>query len=129
MACLNHFFEKIQQQISAKTNVNANTRNCDLWLGATTSDGLYGRKQVTFPDGSRKLMRISRVIYMIRHKILIIPTVNDAGNALEMSHLCHNSLCVNSDHINLEPKAVNLERKHCVNQDSCTQNHNPYCIL
>ena len=106
-----------------------NSIQCHLWLGARTGNGLYGRKSVTFPDGSNKLMRVSRVVYMIKHQSLIIPVVNEQGHILEMSHLCHTSLCVNPDHLVLEKKITNSERKHCRNQGCCTKKHQPFCIL
>ena len=129
MADLSDFFSKLKHQIDAKSYFNANSQSCVMWQGATTSNGLYGRKKVKFPDGNTKLMRVSRVIYMIKHKSLTIPTENDAGQSLEMSHLCHHTLCVSPDHLLLEPQSTNNERKHCYNQNICTKSHLPHCIL
>ena len=129
MADLNSFFEKLTQQLHSNTSVNYNDKHCDLWLGARTSNGLYGRKQVTFPDGARKIMRVSRVIFMIQHRSLVIPQFNEEGEVLEMSHLCHNTLCVNPEHLVLETKALNCDRKHCKDQGLCTGIHRPLCIL
>ena len=42
----------------------------------------------------------------------------------EVSHLCHNKMCINIDHIRLEPKKINLDRmkcnahKHCFRHDT-----------
>lgn len=73
MAHLNEFFDKLDQQISSKTVFDVNHKHCHLWQGAKTSDGLYGRKKVKFLDGTTKLMRVSRVVYMIKMRILDIP--------------------------------------------------------
>ena len=35
------------------------------------------------------------------------------GGRLEVSHLCHEKLCINLVHLVLEPHARNLERIHC----------------
>ena len=123
------FFEKISHQLRNNTNFDSNAKRCDLWLGARTSDGLYGRKQVKFPSGNRVLMRVSRVVYMIKHKMMEIPRVDQHNNILEVSHLCHQTLCVKPDHLVLESKALNNERKHCLEQRLCTENHKPVCIL
>ena len=66
--------------------------------------------QVSLPDGTTKLMTVSRVIYMIQQRTLNIPTRNEDGVTIEMSHLCHNSLCVNPTHLILEEKITNIER-------------------
>uniref|UniRef100_A0A8W8MCE6 Zinc-binding loop region of homing endonuclease domain-containing protein n=1 Tax=Magallana gigas TaxID=29159 RepID=A0A8W8MCE6_MAGGI len=38
------------------------------------------------------------------------------GGNLEVSHLCHEQLCVNPMHLSLEPHATNQERIHCMQQ-------------
>ena len=129
MTDINAFFDRNQGQIDAKTLFDSNETHCNLWLGARTGNGLYGRKQVSLPDGTRKLMRVSRVIYMIQQRTLNVPTSNEDGVTIEMSHLCHNSLCVNPTHLILEEKITNIERKHCFYQGFCTENHNPLCIF
>jgi len=40
----------------------------------------------------------------------------DGNQALEVSHLCHNTKCVNPDHLTVETKAANLGRSSCKNQ-------------
>ena len=129
MANLDNLLIKLALQMRSKTLVNANDKKCNIWQGATTSDGKYGRKRVTFPDGNSKLMRVSRVVYLIKYKTFNIPDSDESGNPVEMSHLCHNSLCVNPDHLVLESKTSNLERKHCHSQNNCTETHFPHCIM
>ena len=97
MTDINAFFDRIQGQINAKTLFDSNETHCNLWLGARTGNGLYGRKQVSLPDGTRKLMRVSRVIYMIQQRTLNVPTSNEDGVTIEMSHLCHNSQHISHD--------------------------------
>ena len=48
----------------------------------------------------------------------------------DASHLCHNSLCVNSSHINIEPRTINNQRKICVSINKCIgHTDNPECLL
>ena len=129
MANFDDFFEKISHQLRNNTDFDSNAKHYDLWLGARTSDGLYGRKQVKFPSGNRVLMRVSWVVYMIKHKMMEMPCVDQHDDILEVSHLCHQTLCVKPDHLVLESKALNNERKHCLDQGLCTENHKPVCIL
>ena len=126
MANFDDFFEKISHQIRNNTDFDSNAKHCDLWLGARTSDG---RKLVKFPSGNRVLMHVSRVVYMIKLKMMEIPRVDQHDNILEVSHLCHQTLCVKPDHLVLESKHSNNERKHCLDQGLCTENHKPVCIL
>ena len=49
---------------------------------------------------------------------------------LDASHLCHNKTCIRPEHISLEPKSTNSQRKNCVSQGKCL-GHDPYpkCFL
>ena len=84
MANFDDFFLKISHQIRNNTDFDSNAKHCDLWLVAMTSDGLYGRKQVKFPSGNRVLMRVSRVVYMIKHKMMEKLRVDQHDNILEV---------------------------------------------
>lgn len=129
MAALDAFFTTLRQKIHVKTQYNANNRQCSIWTGAKTSDGRYGRLVVTFPDHSRKDMRVTRLLYMMKHETLQIPTHDIENRRLEMSHLCHESLCINTDHLILESHTINMEREHCANQGFCAKSHHPHCIF
>ena len=61
-------------------------------------------------------MGVSRVMYMRKQKMMEILRVDQHDNILEVSHLCHQTLCVKPDHVVLESKALNNERKHCFDQ-------------
>ena len=74
-------------------------------------------------------MHVSRVVYMIKHKMMEISRVDQHDDILEVSHLCHQTLWIKPDHLVLESKALNNERKHCLDQGLCTENHKPVCIL
>lgn len=41
----------------------------------------------------------------------------------EVSHLCHNSLCVNSDHLNIEHQKINKNRQKCNGKRICSTDH------
>ena len=52
------------------------------------------------PIGSKCTERAHRVAYMTEHKVLKEEIFQRQKQ--EASHLCHNSLCVNTDHLCLE---------------------------
>ena len=67
----------------------------------------------------------------IMERNLILNCVNH-----DMSHLCHNKLCINPQHLNYEPRWVNHARKTCVRNNVCGGHrveqhdlHFPNCIL
>ena len=66
------------------------------------------------------------IYFASRRNCGLLPQRN---NILVVSHLCHQTLCVKHDHLVLESKALNNERKHCLDQGLCTENHKPVCIL
>ena len=44
----------------------------------------------------------------------------------ELSHLCHNSFCLNKEHIISEPQNTNKNRQKCNNRKVCSSNHIDY---
>lgn len=47
------------------------------------------------------------------------------ANRFEISHLCHNSNCMNTSHFSLEPHSTNNNRKRCRINQACS-GHQPY---
>lgn len=77
----------------------------------------------------RKYERVSRMVYLMKNNLnkkTDLPQV-----PMKMSHLCHNRSCMLTEHLLLEPRRVNQERKHCMKQGVCTKfpDGYPNCIL
>ena len=70
---------------------------------------VYGRVKVTLPDGSKKVLLAHRLMYMLHTNTLHIP------HDIHISHICHNSLCINPLHLSAEPPDVNNNRQLCKN--------------
>ena len=68
--------------------------------------------------------KVHQVSYFLEKKGVPDPGITD------VSHLCHNRLCVNIAHLSLEPRCVNEHRRHCKSIRYCT-NHDGYarCIF
>ena len=81
-----------------KTLFNQGQHQCNEWVGCL-EHGTYGKLTVTWPDGTKSVGKRS-VSYMAAHKILHgdMPHI-DNGKKLEVSHLCHNGICVKPTHL------------------------------
>ena len=67
--------------------------------------------------------------YMIFHELSVIPTCNDEGISVEISHLHHHKLCVKPQHLVLETHVIKMDRLHCKNQGFCFRGHQPHCLI
>jgi hypothetical protein len=91
------------------------SKGCIKWGGPRSGNKWpqYGRMWVLIPGQSnRKRLHVHRLVYMCHHNIL------ELTPGLHGSHLCHNSLCVNAAHLNLEPQSINNQRQSC--GDTCS---------
>ena len=102
-----------------------------MWTGAATgtNKNKYGKKTVTKLELGlkNKSMSVHRLVYMYTHYDTRI--LHAKENNLEVSHLCHNSLCANSEHLTLEPHSDNAERRTCNLMHHCSKAHTPFCLL
>ena len=50
---------------------------------------------------------------------------------MDVSHLCHNTLCINAAHLSYEPHAVNMLRRSCLGAGTCLGHGHgyPLCML
>ena len=51
------------------------------------------------------------------------------GKKQEVSNLCPNSLCVNTDHLCLESHGTNMERTVWKSRGQCSAIHEPFCLF
>lgn len=113
-----------------KMTAEADDNFCKIYFGYTKQRKklLYGYIRKTLHD---------KFYEQYTHKIIKLHSLHltELPQGMECSHLCHNSLCQNPDHINVEPKQVNLMRKNCNNEKRCLDNHEylgqkwPKCLL
>ncbi len=99
-----------------------NENGCFLWTGpknkckSSREDACYGRIRARFPDDTKSRHYYAhRLTYMIHHNITSIP------HNLHISHLCHNTLCVNIQHLSAEPQYVNNTRQRCSCDGVCSK--------
>lgn len=111
-------------RINTKTR-NSDTNSCILYLGRTKKTG-YGIIDFKYPGKRFVPVHVHRLRYMIEQKSLHL---NPPEN--HVSHLCHNRICVNIQHLSFEPPSINNSRQNCYSEKRCKQDHFPYpdCIL
>lgn len=109
------FRAKYSQILEKHADISENGE-CRLW-NLKPKDGRYGwmSYKVGGGGGSRryswKQTYAHRLAYMIKYPDVILEN--------QVSHLCHNTLCVNDEHLSHEPAAVNNNRQSCVNVGIC----------
>ena len=128
--------EKVLGRLHAKTDPDPKgAHGCLLWTGAKWHSGLYGVTSNPFcllSDSKPRRIGVHRLFYILKHIISYpdgeLPRIDGDSNTINISHLCHNSLCVNPDHLTLETQAINNERKMCKGSNHCAC-HTPPCLL
>jgi len=126
------FYATYQAKLKQKT-VLAPNGQCLLWTGtrcrlAGGSESQYGIiyakcKQLGGGGLGWRSMRVHRFAYMLHVKSELSPEMH-------CSHLCHNSLCINVDHLILETPFVNGNRKLCAREKKCIGHaQSPPCIF
>lgn len=116
------FFEKYQQLFS-ENSIRASNGECLLGARKAQKNG-YGAMKYKNPfTGRWKCTTAHRLSYMIAMRQL------DIGDK-DVSHLCHNGLCIRTDHLSAEPHNLNCDRVRCVNRGRC-KGHGAYplCLL
>ena len=106
---------------------------CIIWQGTSEDKSrskngslLYGIITAKLPNETKiKRLRVHRVAYFNEH----FPNY-DLYDCLPISHICHNSLCINPNHLSREEQLINNQRKKCIEQGvCCCHGNHPDCIL
>lgn len=126
---ITRFFNEIQAVLGNQADLQIlnNTHGCVLWDGPkVTKNGIeYGYKYIKPPFKRLKSREYThRLSFMQKTHNYQLP------RPFDVSHLCHNSLCINPNHLALEPHHINNNRIHCINSNRCF-GHAPYknCLL
>ena len=107
---------KYRRKIESKT-VLSNNGSCMLWTGCCKR--VYRLTQY----GVMCDILVHRLMNMLHHNLSKIP------KHLSCSHICNVSLCINPQHITLEPLFVINNRRQCVREQHCFgHGHYPQCI-
>ena len=98
----------------AENSALAENGECRIWCGAMKKSGNYGVMNVKLSRSSQwRCIVVHRVSYMVNHNTVSLST------DLDVSHLCHNSLCIKAEHLSLEPHHINNNRQYCKSKQQC----------
>ena len=108
------FYDKYGAKLTENSVLSENGE-CTLWTRARKPSG-YGIIKCKNPnDNSWRTMHVHRLSYMVSKRMHF-----DDIEGKDVSHLCHNTLCTNSDHLSLETHHINRTREICMNRNLCT---------
>ena len=120
-----NWFEKMKKAMAKHVSEEG---ECHIWqeqvIQKRTPGLRYGVINVKFPHyGKRTKIHLHRLSYLISQRIFHMPMEEN------ISHLCHNSMCVNL-HLSKEPILINNLRKTCVANNHCFGHYpSPNCLL
>jgi hypothetical protein len=109
---------RLKQKIKNTTFLDEN--GCLIWEGGLDRRHKYGRIWANMPiASSSNITRCGKSVEVHRISYLIYSGMfhNGLESGLEVSHLCHNTICCNFYHLSLEPNTVNQDRQHCFHQN------------
>lgn len=106
-------FEKLHTKFKTNT-VRAANNVCVFWSGPKIA-GTYGAFNY-FDEHEHKWKR--KTAHRMAYMLYVAADLRFASN-LDCSHLCHNALCVNTDHLILETHYVNNKRMRCRSANRC----------
>ena len=128
-------YADILAKLIEKTEGPIDLHDCLIWTGSIkTVKGKYKYGRVKNPFQSitaAQSMGLHKAVYYLNanQNPDELATEDPTGSQYEISHLCHNSLCVNVKHLVRETHCVNQERIHCKKQGFCTKGHVPNCLF
>ena len=115
------FIQKYSQKLQ-ENSIPGQNGECLIWTGACTPNGKYGVINCKLPDARGwRQMHAHRLAYMLQHRIIQLPDS-------DVSHLCHNTKCINVEHLVLERHGFNNSRQTCISCGRCL-GHVPPCRI
>ena len=128
--------EKYKKKLESNIH-NTGNNACHAWTGPLTcGKHKYGRFRFTNLI-SKKYQETSahRAYFMISNRLPQLEPKTEISSQypsqiFEVSHLCHNTVCLNMNHLSYEPRSINLSRKTCKLANDCS-GHGifPNCML
>jgi len=113
------------QQILAKCQKNENS-GCLEYTGRISPSQRYPKMKITHLS---RPYTLNMHVFMYKVSKGITP-YRPLPPSQEISHLCHNTHCLNTEHLNMESRRINSIRKNCKRHGVCSgHTGHPDCIL
>lgn len=117
----------LTNKISQRSHQSEGNNGCITWNLSVNSSGYPQMKLGQHFDKffKNKPYSPAHILFSIQNNIILNAPFH------ELSHLCHNKLCLNIEHLSYEPSVINTQRNVCKDRNSCHQNHGVYhnCIM
>lgn len=119
-------------KLEARSEV-AQNGHCRLWTGTIQSgkNSTYGVLNCRVSPKTWRRFYVHRLALVFAKNLAPEDIEVIAGeDRMSVSHLCHNSLCINGHHLAYEPQALNRARCTCLAQGVCSGHRGwPNCML
>ena len=102
---------KLRNKLETKVVKN---KTCKLWSG-TQRNG-YGILEFRF-RGKKIKIPVHRLAYYLHNNC------HQLSPDIHVSHLCHDKLCCNVEHLSYEPQRINNKRQTCKSNGECSGHH------
>jgi hypothetical protein len=109
--------QPVLERFLAKVDKNG-PNGCWIWLASKGPNG-YGQFCL---EGTRPLGAHRVALKLFRGVDIMY------GHALTIDHLCHNPICVNPDHLEVVPQAVNTARRRRSRGWKLVRSSQPFCV-
>lgn len=126
---MNNEFRNKYLSILRDRSMPCENGECIIWQGSTLGPAhLYGRMKIKNHEGVFKNVYIHRLSFALHNNWSLAQLFGHENPP--MSHICHNSLCVNAQHISIEPMTINNARKGCKTEGLCLGHDQfPPCLI
>jgi hypothetical protein len=113
----------IRYRLENGSDSSYHPKGCILWN--TSGKSKYGKMSVLWPVATKSNTEyVHRVAYILDHVVEYPGFKLPSDDDNEVSHLCHNSLCINTEHLSFEHRLINNDRKRqCVAKHVCIKAH------
>ena len=123
---LNILLDRLDQKIQKQGFHQAGVGNCLIFQGKIRPSDGYCYLTYTY-FGKVSSCTVAKAQWLFKKKKC---PIQDIPAGYEISHLCHNKNCIQIEHLQLEPKSVNMSRKMCVSGRQCIgHGQYPPCLL
>ena len=122
-------FDYICEKLLGKCSDEVGPHGCHLWQGAKWKNNQYGKVLNPLPNKQTNYIGAHRLLFMMKNQLLMLPREDEQGRQMDVSHICHQGLCLTVEHLVHEPHQINIERKQCKMAGQCSLNHEPNCLF
>jgi hypothetical protein len=118
-------YKKQYEAILAKSQLDPKS-GCILTMRPVSRGQIYPKIKVTHHKKAY-IQNIHTFTYKYENNI---EPHNRYASSLDVSHLCHNPLCINLTHLTLEPHRINIIRRTCHTLHACIGHGDyPNCLI